>query len=63
MPSTPGGGETLSQGVVWRADPDDDRPAAPSACGEGAGSIGRQADPSQQESERELGPYTTGYTV
>ncbi len=45
----------------WRADPYD-RPAAPSAWGEVAGSIVGQADPSQLGSERELYPYTTGYS-
>ncbi len=43
----------------WRADPDD-RPAAPSAWGEVAGSM--VVDPSQLGSERELCPHTTGYS-
>jgi hypothetical protein len=47
-PSTPGGGEALGRGVVWRAGPVD-RPV-PSTWGEGAGSMGGQAGPSQRES-------------
>ncbi len=47
--------------MVLHADPDD-RPAAPSAWGEVAGSIVGQADPSQLGSERELCPHTTGYS-
>jgi hypothetical protein len=40
-----------------------DRLAAPSTQGEGAGSMeGGRAGPSQQESKREKGPYTTGYS-
>ncbi len=60
-PSTPGGGgKALGRGVVWRAGPVD-RPA-PSTWGEGAGSMGGQAGPSQRESEREGGPHTTRYS-
>jgi hypothetical protein len=59
-PSTPGGGEALGWGVVWRAGPVD-RPV-PSAWGEEAGSMGGQAGPSQRESERERGPHTTRYS-
>jgi hypothetical protein len=60
-PSTPEGG-SIEGGVVWgRADPDD-RPAAPSVWGEGAGSMARQTDPFQLESERELCPHITGYS-
>jgi hypothetical protein len=43
----------------WRADPND-RPAAPSAWGEVAGSMAGQDDTSQLRSERELCPHTTG---
>ncbi len=60
-PSTPGGGEALRRGVVWRADPND-CPAALSVWGEGAGYMAGQADPSQLERERELCPHTTGYS-
>jgi hypothetical protein len=45
--------EALGGGVVWgRADPDD-RPAGPSAWGEGAGSMAGQADPPLSARERE----------
>jgi hypothetical protein len=52
-----GGG--IEAGVVWCADPDD-HPAA--RVWGGGRQHGGQADPSQQESERELGPHTTGYS-
>jgi hypothetical protein len=62
-PSTPEeGGIEGGGGVVWGLADPDDHPAAPSAWGEGAGSMARQADPSQLESERELCPHTTGYS-
>ncbi len=45
------------RGGGWRAGPVD-RPV-PSTWGEGAGSMGGQAGPSQHESERERGPHST----
>ncbi len=47
--------------MVWHADPVD-RPAAPSAWGEVAGSMVGQVHPPQLGSERELCPHTTGYS-
>ncbi len=50
----------MGRGVVWHAGPVD-RPV-PSMWGEGAGSMGGQAGPSQRESERERDPHTTRYS-